>query len=118
MYRSGFEEQVAKSLKRDKVKFEYESEKIPYVQPSVNRKYTIDFKLPNGVYVETKGRFTASDRKKMLWVKETNPNKDIRLLFQRDNYLTKSRKTRYSDWATKNGFKYAVGNKVPKEWLK
>lgn len=68
-------------------------------------------------YLEAKGYFKASDRKKILAVIASNPGIDLRIIFQRDNYLTKAKSSRYSDWCEKNGIKFAVG-RVPKEWLK
>ena len=68
------------SLKKG-IKVEYESEKIPYIVPASNHTYNPDFKLPNGIFVETKGRFVAADRKKHLLVKQQNPELDIRFVF-------------------------------------
>lgn len=67
--------------------------------------------------IETKGYLKPSDRRKLKSVLESNPTLDIRIIFQQDNYLTKSKKTRYSDWATKNGFKFSIQS-FPKEWEK
>ena len=118
-YRSGFEKKVAKSLKEQKVKFEYESQKLKYKVPSSDHTYTPDFILPNGIMVEAKGNFNREARVKMALVKEQHPDKDIRLLFMRDNYISKQSKTKYSDWCIKRGIKYHVslaGN-VPEEWI-
>lgn len=68
------------------------------------------------MYIETKGYFRPEDRKKLLSVVKNNPNIDLRILFQQDNYLTKAKTSRYSDWAEKKGFKWAVGS-IPDEWL-
>jgi hypothetical protein len=67
------------------------------------------------IYVEIKGWFKPSDRVKMLAVKKCNPDADIRLVFQADNFLTKAKKKRYSEWADKNGFEWAVGS-IPDDW--
>lgn len=37
--------------------------------------------LDNGILIEIKGYFTATDRKKHLLVKEQNPELDIRFVF-------------------------------------
>ena len=118
--RSGFEQRVAKYLDSKKVKYEYEQTVVPYTVPETVRKYTPDFKLPNGIFLEIKGRWTAEDRKKMSLVIEQNPDLDIRMLFMVDNPITKNSKTRYSDWCEKRGIKYAVSKDgtVPEEWLK
>lgn len=117
--RSGFELKVAKNLDTKKVKYLYEESTIPYVIPETTHKYKPDFQLPNGVYVEAKGRFTPQDRRKMALVIEQNPDLDIRLLFMVDNTLSRASKTTYSDWATKRGIQCAVSREgiIPKEWL-
>jgi hypothetical protein len=74
--------------------------------------------LDNGIFVETKGRFTASDRAKHILVKEQHPNLDIRFVFTNPNQrISKRSKTTYADWCDKNGFKYAHAL-VPVEWIK
>lgn len=90
----------------------YESTKIKYVKEST---YTPDVVLPNGIIVEIKGRFTASDRGKHLLIQSQHPKLDIRFVFQYDDWLTRKKKTRYSQWCERNGFKYAVGS-IPIEW--
>lgn len=68
--------------------------------------------------IETKGRFTATDRKKHLLIKAQHPDLDIRFLFQRSaSRLSKKSKTTYADWCRKHGFQFA-DKVVPDEWLK
>ncbi len=116
-YRSGFEHRVAQQLEAAGVKYEYEP-KDGILEYRVNelRKYLPDFRLPGGVLVECKGRLTAADRKKLKLVKEAWPQLDIRLVFQYNNKLNPRSKTRYSDWAEKHGFPWAL-REVPAEWL-
>ena len=117
-FRSGIEVKVAKQLEEAGIKVEYETTKIRYVQPETKHTYTPDFVLPNGVIIETKGRFVAADRKKHLLIKQQHPDLDIRFVFQRSqNTINKGSKTAYADWATKNGFLYA-DKEIPDEWLK
>ena len=115
-YNSEFEETISNQLKEEGIEFEYEKDTIIYVQPAQTRKYTPDFFLPNGIIIETKGKWTVQDRKKMVLVLEQNPDLDIRMLFQFDNKLNKNAKTRYSEWAAKRGIPYAIGE-IPQEWL-
>jgi len=119
-YRSGLEQTVADQIKQAGLKVEYESKrsKIPFVQPAKNRTYTPDFILPNGIIIETKGRFTTEDRQKHMWIKEQYGDKyDIRFVFTRSaQKLSKGSKTTYADWCTKNGFLYA-DKLIPEEWL-
>ena len=60
-FRSGLEERNAKYLQKKRVKFEYETLKIKW-QDLRFKTYTPDFILPNGIIIETKGRFTLPDR--------------------------------------------------------
>lgn len=116
-YRSKAEERFAEYLETQGIEFVYESHYLPY-QILEERKYWPDFLIKRSTYIEFKGRFTAADRKKMLRVKKAWPQLDIRLVFMQDNFLTKTSKTRYSDWARKYGFKYHVGISLPKKWIK
>ena len=61
-YRSGLEERIAQELLEKGVEFEYESLSISYLRPAKKAKYTPDFVLPNGIIIETKGRFLTADR--------------------------------------------------------
>jgi hypothetical protein len=87
------------------------------VKPATQHIYTPDFRLPNGIFIETKGRFVLEDRKKHLLIKQQSPELDIRFVFQNaKNKLRKGSKTTYADWCTKNGFQYCEGT-IPSEWL-
>lgn len=117
-FRSGLEETVYKQISKQGITPEYESFKIPYVIPASNHTYTPDFQLPNGIIIETKGRFVASDRKKHLLVKKQHPELDIRFVFQNaKGRINKGSKTTYADWCVKNGFLYA-DKEIPYEWFK
>lgn len=112
-FRSGFEQEVAQQAERDGIEYKYEAIVIKY--QGAPRRYKPDFKLKNGIIVETKGRFKSPDRTKHLLIKEQYPELDIRFVFQADNKLSPDSDTRYSDWCEKHGFKYAFGS-IPKEW--
>jgi hypothetical protein len=98
---------------------EYETETIPYIE---EKEYRPDFPVTKKdgtkFYIESKGFFPYPDRAKMVAVKAGNPNVDIRFVFYRDNpsQLGRGSKSRPSDWALKNGFKFAIGS-VPEEWF-
>ena len=116
-YRSGLEEVVAANLKAINIDGEYEQHKIKYTIPESKHIYTPDFRLPNGIFVETKGRFLADDRKKHLLIKEQHPELDIRFLFQNSKAkISKASKTTYASWCEKYGFKYADKN-IPESWI-
>jgi len=112
-FRSKFEKSVAALFRLAKVHFKYEPDRIPYI---IKRTYTPDFKIGK-VYVETKGLFSSADRTKMKLVKEQHPDLDIRLWFMSDNWMTKKKKQRYSDWCEKNGFLYHIGDRFPEHWF-
>ena len=116
-FRSGLEMKIDESLKNQGINGEYEQHIIQYTKPETHHKYHPDFKLPNGIFVETKGRFLADDRKKHLLIKAQHPELDIRFVFTNSkNKINKRSKTTYADWCIKNGFKYA-DKFIPEEWF-
>ncbi len=116
-FRSGLEERIASELDQQSVPYKYEQRKITYVKPARTSTYTPDFELPNGVIVETKGRFLAEDRQKHLLVKQQNPELDIRFVFSNSKTpIFKGSKTSYGDWCLKHGFPYADKH-IPNHWL-
>jgi hypothetical protein len=116
-FRSGLEMDINESLKNQGIDGEYEQHVITYIKPATNHKYHPDFRLPNGIYVETKGRFLTDDRKKHLLIKEQHPELDIRFLFQNSKTkISKASKTTYADWCEKHGFLYA-DKTIPTDWL-
>lgn len=97
----------------------YETEVLDYYTKATYRPDLIlESKDGYKIYVETKGYFKYADRVKMINVREANPDLDIRLLFQRNSpsCLGKGSKMRPSEWAEKNGFKFAIGT-FPLEWI-
>ena len=116
-FRSGLEMTIDESLKSRGIDGEYEKHIIQYTKPETHHKYHPDFKLPNGIFVETKGRFLTDDRKKHLLIKAQNPNLDIRFLFQNSKTkISKASKTTYADWCIKHGFTFADKD-IPDDWL-
>ena len=116
-YRSGFENKVASALSEQSISFEYEVTQIEYVKPQTNHKYTVDFTLPNGILIETKGRWTTEDRKKHLLIKDQHPELDIRFVFQNPKgKIRKGSKTTYADYCDKHGILWA-DKEIPNEWL-
>jgi len=112
--RSKFEATIAKQLQGTGA--EYEPYFIEY-SPTKKKRYVPDFVLPSGIIIEAKGRFTSQDRTEHRYLQAQHPEIEIRFVFQRDNKLSKTSDTTYTEWAQKHGFKCAVG-KVPEEWLK
>lgn len=116
------EESLSKAPKGSKIT--YEEDKLKYVIESL---YNPDIKvtLPSGkeFYIEVKGNgraWSPEVRRKMLQVREQNPDVDIRLVFYRDGVFGATRKDgsrqRQSEWAEKNGFQYSI-EFIPEEWF-
>ena len=115
-FKSTFERRVERVLKATGTRYEYEPFSISYTVPIKKCKYTPDFILETGIIVEAKGYFSREDRAKHLLIKAQHPKLDIRFLFYRNNKIHKKSKTRYSDWCEKNGFIFAIGIEIPKDW--
>lgn len=100
-FKSKFEEDVAIFYK---LSDKYEIEKIPY---TLENSYNPDFKLADNVFLEAKGFFKPSDRRKMLEVIEQHPDKKFIMLFQDSRVkLSRKSKTTYGDWCDKQGIQW------------
>jgi hypothetical protein len=110
--RSTFEATLVAWMQERGLAFEYEPKDghLTYMLD-----YIPDFRLPNGIIVEAKGFFDATDRTKMLRVQQANPEADIRFVFMANNKINPKSKTRYVDWCLKHGFKCAL-KEIPEEW--
>lgn len=116
-WRSGLEEAVGEQLKKAGQPYLYEPFRIPFRQPAKPRKFTPDFVLPNGIVIETKGRFVTADRQKHLLIKEQHPDLDLRFVFSNSRArISKRSKTTYAKWCESKGFKYA-DHRIPQEWI-
>lgn len=133
-YRSKFEQKIGDYLTSCHVPFKYEEVTVAYqkeIKGECNvcgssdvcgsAKYTPDFLLPNGIFIEAKGKFTSSDRTKLLAVLRSNnqiTRDNFRILFMYDNWLTKRKVKRYTDWCAQHNIECAVGHEVPEAWTK
>ena len=116
-YRSGFEHRISEQLEQQNIDPQYETTVVKYTVPARDSKYTVDFTLPNGILVETKGRWMPDDRKKHLLVKEQHPELDIRIVFQSaKSKLRKGSKTTYADYCDKHGIQWAEKT-IPQSWI-
>lgn len=116
-YRSGLEKKVSDHLSMLRVKYGYESIKIEW-EDLAYRTYTPDFVLTNGIIIETKGMFTAMDRRKHLAIKKQHPKLDIRFIFENcKRRLRKGAKSTYAQWCERYGFLYD-NRVIPEAWLK
>lgn len=128
-FRSKFEARVYRALPSGTL-YEPEKFRYPIQEPGYRCRgcgskdterttsYTPDFKLPNGTWIEAKGRLTSANRRRLVAFKAAFPNVVLRIVFMADNWLYKGAKSRYSDWAKKAGFDYIIGTSVPKAWFK
>ena len=101
-FKSNFEAEIAAYYKDQ---LEYETTKIKFQQPAVNRTYNPDFTPPKiaNLYIETKGKLSIDDRKKHLLLREQHPDKEIVFLFQNaSNKITRKSATSYGDWCNAN----------------
>lgn len=113
-YRSKMEARLVPPLLEQGAK--YEPMFLRYRQQRVKR-YTPDVVLPNSIALEIKGWFKASDRSKMIDVKATYPELDLRMVLATPNQtLAKTSKTTQAQWCEQHGFPWA-DNAVPLEWL-
>ena len=108
VYRSKFEARFNEKVKEATgVSLGYETDTLPFVTPPQKRRYTPDWTVKPGWYLETKGRLDASNRQKILYIKEQYPTTRILLVFQyHKNTINKGSKTSYGDWATKHGVEW------------
>jgi hypothetical protein len=119
-FRSGLEEHAAAQLEAAGVPFRYEhkDDRIEYVKPMKVSRYHPDFCLPNGIIVETKGRFVTADRQKHLLIRDQHPDIDIRFVFSNPKQrISKQSATTYAMWCDKHQFEYAKGS-IPEDWLR
>jgi hypothetical protein len=117
-FRSGLEEVVAQQLLGAHIPVVYESHVVVYEAPATKHKYTPDFVLPNGIIIETKGRFLTADRKKHKLIKAQHPDLDVRFVFSNSkSKIGKLSSTTYALWCQQFGFKYA-DRLIPLSWLR
>ena len=129
-YKSKYEELQAARLEDNNINFEYEPIQLDWVEivnhaycgecysedVKKNRKYTPDFWFPKSkIFVETKGKFTPEARTKMYQICYQSEY-EVRMVFMRDNYLTRKHGMKYSRWCEIHDIKYAIGD-IPIEWV-
>jgi len=129
IFRSEYERRQARRLLKNNISFLYEHQQLSFMADVRNarcrscdstdcvqlRSYTPDFYLTEtGIFVETKGKFDAPNRTKMKQVCRQS-DEDIRMVFMRDNWLTKKKKMNYSRWCEINDITCAIGD-IPLEW--
>ena len=128
-FRSGFEAQVAPALLKAGYKYEPKTYQVlvpvrgHICQSCVENRYIVrqSHYTPDFVrwreIVEAKGNLTARNRGMLIAFAKQYPDLKFRVLLQKDNWLTKTHRMRYTDWCKKHDIVCAVGTKVPREWL-
>ena len=115
MFRSQLEEKVADLLVELNIDYDYETKRIPY---TIQHHYTPDFILPNGVVLECKGYWEASDRRKIKQIVKDNPDLDLRMVFQSPfNKISKKSKTTYAKWCDRLKIPWCAYYDIPIDWL-
>jgi hypothetical protein len=99
-YRNAYEARVARDLGDG---WAYEDTKLRYTIEAI---YVPDFIDHDAMrIVEAKGRFPASDRRKMIAVKKANPAYSYEIWFSNpDAPINKGSPTTNAAWAEKHGF--------------
>lgn len=112
-FRSMGEVYCAHDMKKRKLKFDYEVDKIPYTLT-----YIPDFKVNNKVYIEYKGKFDKETRAQIAAVLKSNPGIRLCMVFERANNKLTSKKNsmRYWRWCELKGIPWAE-KLVKKEWF-
>lgn len=97
------------------IPFQYEGEKWTYQYKPAT--YRPDFNLKK-FSIEVKGKLTTEVRRKITAILHSNPDKKLRLVFERaNNKIRGGSKTTYGDWAARLGIDWSEG--VPKpEWFR
>ena len=116
-YRSGLEDKIADQLRKLGIDPRYEEVVVEYLKPARKSKYHPDFLLPNGIVIETKGRYITADRQKHLLIKQQHPDLDVRFVFSNSkSRISKGSPTTYAMWCQKNDFMYS-DKFIPLAWI-
>lgn len=102
-FRNKFEAKVAKTISAG---YKYETTRLPY---KLEHEYLPDWiDEPNKSIIEAKGRFDASDRRKMKAIRQQYPDWSITIVFQNpETKISKKSQTSYSQWCEKNGIDWS-----------
>lgn len=106
--------------KREIKSFAYEPERWQYWHKVSH--YTPDFKVvytdDSVDYYETKGKMTKDVRTKMIAVKKHNPDKSIKMIFERaNNKIYKGSETTYGMWCDQKDIPWSE-KEILIEWIK
>ena len=113
--KSKFEKRFYDELVRRNLDFAYEADTLKY---TLALYYKPDWKVRDGLFLETKGKFDYTERRKILAVHECNPDAEVRMVFMRNQKLGKNSKMTYGEWCDKHGIKWSVFPNLPLEDIK
>lgn len=130
-FASGYEYRVWQDARRRGLKIEYEPFTFDYERrikggrcgdcgSSITFKrarYTPDFRVNGRLLIETKGKFDAAARQRMDDFVRSRPDIPVYILFGADNWTTKRRTQRYTEWCGERGITCAVGDRLPESWV-
>lgn len=116
-FRSGLEEKMGAQIEAAGFPVRFEDLKVNYEVPAKRHYYLADFPLHNGIILEGKGIFDATDRAKHLFIKAQYPELDIRFVFSRlKQPISPGSKTTVEDWCKKYGYK-CCEKVIPISWF-
>lgn len=118
--RSKLEQRFEQILLDNRIEYEYEVTRIPYIVPESKHNYTVDWTCLNGLLIETKGYLSDhQERHKYVLLKEQHPTLDLRFVFDNPNKLCGGTKYTHAKWADKYGFKWCSIKDVDqiKSWV-
>jgi predicted nuclease of restriction endonuclease-like RecB superfamily len=113
------EVRFAATMIAQKIPYSYETTTVQYQYEP--QKYTPDFDVYRGddkIHIEYKGKLDYDTRKKLLAIRNSNPDMEIILVFEKaNNKIKKGSKTTYGMWAESKGFKWSE-QEFKEEWIK
>lgn len=105
--RSKLEERLERIFLDNSISYQYEGDKINYLVPESKHTYLVDWTLPNGLLLESKGYLSdLTERNKYILIKKQHPNIDLRFIFADPEKKCGGVKMTHKEYAVKNGFKY------------
>ena len=114
-HRSGLETKFKTATLEKGYNLGYETSSLSFTTRPETHKYTPDWTIKDGWYIETKGYLDLEGRKKLLYVKEQHPEARILVVFQRPtNPIYKGSPTDYGKWCDKNGIEWCAFGEVEK----
>ena len=99
-------------------KISYESEVIKYfIEGNYLPDWVLETKDGRTIFIEVKGYFRPNDLKKMDAVKKSNPDLNLKMVFEKNNRLPKAKVKRDSDWCEERNVPWILLKDITKEWI-